>query len=45
VIGAIRRGGARFSVTAPGQRQHPRRDRRHPRQRLDPDPVPARDLG
>ena len=45
VIGAIRRGGARFSVTVPDEHQHPRRDRRHRRGRLDADPVPARDLG
>ena len=45
VIGAVRRGGARFSVTVPMNRQHPRRDRRHQRGRLDPDPLPARDLG
>jgi len=29
----------------PGERQHPRRDRRHRRGCLDPDPVSARDLG
>ena len=45
VIGAIRRGGARFSVTVPMNSQHPRRDRRHRRGRVDPDPVPARGLG
>ena len=44
VIGAFRRAGARFSVTARMDPRH-RRDRRHPRGRLDADPVPARDLG
>ena len=45
VLQAIRRGGARFSVTVPVDRQDPRRDRRHQRGRLDPDHLPPRHLG
>ena len=36
VIGAVRRGGARFSVTVPMNAKHPRRDRRHPRDAWTP---------
>src|SRR5262249_55758427 len=45
VLPAPRRAGARFSVTVPAVRQHPRRDRRRRRGRVDADPVPAGAVG
>ena len=45
VIAAIRRNGARFSVTAPVDRRHQDRDHRHPRRRLDRHRLPAGRLG
>ena len=45
VLGAIRAAGARFSVTVRINPDHPRRDRRHRRGRLDTDHLPAGGLG
>ena len=45
VISAIRRSGARFSVTVPVNASIRAAIAAIPERRLDPDPVPARDLG
>ena len=45
VIGAIRRGGARFSVTVPMNARIRAAIATIPEDAWTPDPVPARDLG
>ena len=45
VISAIRSAGRAFLGHRADELQRPRRDRRHPRRRLDADPVSPRDLG